>query len=267
MSTWVPKVSTGNYRCRRSEACSCGRHAFTIVEMLVVAAVVAVLIALALPGLAGVRMRGFESRSMSNLRQIGISAGLYTGSERAYPFARSGWIRPPSGPSPFGMGFPVWHLDVNWPSIMHGYAPWSENYRVWIAPGSDPDPWLQMIDGRLAMSRLPVSYEYSNSFVAQPGAWAEIAPDLPESLVRAVRPHQVRFPSSKVIFFDAERAYTGSLTQGNGRRAVLLTDGSARLWRDADATLPVTNHAGQKYQPLPRYFHDTPNGVDGRDLQ
>jgi len=50
---------------------------FTLVELLVVVAIIALLIGLLLPSLGGARESGYQARCMSNLRQVGLAATLY----------------------------------------------------------------------------------------------------------------------------------------------------------------------------------------------
>jgi prepilin-type processing-associated H-X9-DG protein len=58
---------------------------FTLVELLTVAAVLAMLVALLLPALGRAREQGRMVACLSNLRQFGIAAGVYRGDE-------NGWI-------------------------------------------------------------------------------------------------------------------------------------------------------------------------------
>ena len=53
------------------------RRAFTLVELLVVVAILAVLMALLLPTLASAREKGLRTACLSNLRQIGIAIRAY----------------------------------------------------------------------------------------------------------------------------------------------------------------------------------------------
>lgn len=58
------------------------RRAFTLTEILVVLAMIAILLSLLLPALAGVRSSGLMAKSMSNLNQIGRWMRLYAQDNR-----------------------------------------------------------------------------------------------------------------------------------------------------------------------------------------
>ncbi len=61
--------------------------AFSLIELLVVVAIIAILAALLLPGLAKAKAAGQSAVCKSNLRQIGIGLNQYTTEFRKYPLA------------------------------------------------------------------------------------------------------------------------------------------------------------------------------------
>lgn len=77
------------------------RHAFTLVELLVVLSITALLVGILLPALASVRMYANRTACSANLRQVGIAVQSYTNQFAAkYPLARY-------MPDPFVTGFPA----------------------------------------------------------------------------------------------------------------------------------------------------------------
>ncbi len=61
-----------------------GRRGFTLVELLVVVAVIALLIGVLVPALAGARNAAVEMQEANNLRQIGIAYGAYVNDTDRY---------------------------------------------------------------------------------------------------------------------------------------------------------------------------------------
>lgn len=54
-----------------------GARAFTLIELLMVIAIIALLASLTMPAIQGVRQRADSTACMSNLRQIGVAVNLY----------------------------------------------------------------------------------------------------------------------------------------------------------------------------------------------
>src|SRR5262245_37403695 len=61
------------------------RDAFTLVELLVVIAVIAVLVSLLLPSLRRAREQAVRVKCLSNIRQLGLSISNYTSDFGEYP--------------------------------------------------------------------------------------------------------------------------------------------------------------------------------------
>ncbi|HKQ39183.1 MAG TPA: prepilin-type N-terminal cleavage/methylation domain-containing protein [Verrucomicrobiae bacterium] len=66
--------------------------AFTLIEMLVVIAVISILATLLLPALNNAKEKGRHAACVSNLRQVALSARLYMDDHEG-PYGNQGWIR------------------------------------------------------------------------------------------------------------------------------------------------------------------------------
>src|SRR5690348_14925456 len=87
--------------------------AFTLVELLVVLAIIALLIAILMPALALARASSKRVTCQSNMRQLGIALYIYANNNR-------GWIIPctddPNGPGGvLGFGY-LWPPKDRWPA-------------------------------------------------------------------------------------------------------------------------------------------------------
>lgn len=239
------------------------REGFTLVELLVVIGVIAVLMALTLPALRSVRLRADEAVALSNLRGIGVTIEVYANTQRnAYPFNVPGaWF--PDDPEVNGGSISTsdpWAISYLWPSLLPIVAPWREHYASWLDVGvvvEDPArPW----------NGTTVSYRYSNSFIARPEMWSD-QPAAPAEqgggLFAPTFTHEVRAPALKALMYDSDRAYLRREATRDDRRGVLTADGAAALRLDSGALKPVHN----RYDDTPpRPFHDTRDGVRGRDF-
>jgi prepilin-type N-terminal cleavage/methylation domain-containing protein/prepilin-type processing-associated H-X9-DG protein len=89
---------------------------FTLMELLVVMAIVALLAAMLLPSLSRARAQGHSVACKNNLRQIGIALGMYVSEHRSYP--------------------PFWSTKSCqlWPDRLLPYAPLNWTNHAWHCP-------------------------------------------------------------------------------------------------------------------------------------
>ena len=93
------------------------RRAFTLVELLVVIAVIALLAAMLLPALSNARQSGRRTACASNLRQLGVALSIYAGENEG--------------------DFPVANRTNRWPSQLHRNY---ENLDVLLCPADRTPP-------------------------------------------------------------------------------------------------------------------------------
>jgi len=98
------------------------RPGFTLVELLVVVAIIALLVSLLLPALQRARNAAYTAACLSNLRQIGIANFNYATDNRGYNVPGGYWSANPA----------IGGAYDNWASILIGgkYLPPAKSFRV-----------------------------------------------------------------------------------------------------------------------------------------
>lgn len=235
------------------------RRAWTIVELLVCISVIAILVGLVLGSLAKVRQSARQMQSLANLRGIGQVFGVYSAANRdLMPFGEAGRLYPVSiyDESVFA-SFGHFSFEETWPVLVRDVAPWPEFFPVWESPGQTrPIPVV------------PCAYRYSTSFLARPELWSGTATADPQFL-KPVGTHEVLFPTSKVVVWDAELAF---LRQKRPLSAHLYHVPTPMGFADSSASLRLPSRAavGVRNPFLPiaagdERLSNTPWGVRGRD--
>jgi prepilin-type N-terminal cleavage/methylation domain-containing protein/prepilin-type processing-associated H-X9-DG protein len=244
------------------------KHAFTLVELLLVVGIIAILIGLLLPSLCRARRASQIVSCCNNLRQLGMAFTLYAMAHRdVYPAAQDPVIAAPYKTLWMGMGFrPL--LD---PFISR-------------SPGN-PGVFLCSADQRSVNDGTYVSYAYSMCFYRSPdeidSAYTDYKeqywPIAPATALRAPVAQKlvsVRFPSQKILAGEfycvhdtvAGEVYsvTGTVSAENGwwcwqgSRTFLFADGHAELL-EASQILP-----GRDGFPNPNV---TIHGIKGIDVR
>ncbi|MGC9259801.1 MAG: prepilin-type N-terminal cleavage/methylation domain-containing protein [Phycisphaerae bacterium] len=166
-------------------------HGFTLTELLVVMAIIALLMALMLPALAVAIQDADRTVCISNLRQIGLAAEEYVATYNgSYPLAY------------YGFGNPSWALDHIWNSSTNQwiYQPgilWMgrTNLRVLVCPCVNQTP---------AIGQIVLGYNYNTSYI---GHGALEGPG--ESMLPPARVTDVQNPTTCALFGDG--GWTGGI--------------------------------------------------------
>jgi len=117
------------------------RRAFTLVEMLVVLAIIALLVAILFPVFSRVREKGRQANCVSNLKQLGIGFAQYVQDNDEYYPMEAYNLNATGG-------------TIVWPSLIYTYVKDQDVYKC-------PDDTLTADFGAVTF---PVSYGYSTYF-------------------------------------------------------------------------------------------------------
>ncbi|MGP1272335.1 MAG: type II secretion system protein [Phycisphaerales bacterium] len=215
------------------------RTAFTVVEILVVIALIGVVVSILLPTLSVARERAREVACLSNARQVTQLVGLYMGEfdDRVPSFLGDTRAVVAATPS-------LRYRFVMQSRFLWVYPPWQQ----WsgIAPAgtifqcvADPTDY----EGR-PPHEIGGTWNIASAFYTRDdyfddripdGAWAGVFPGQRRAL------HDAAFPSEKVFLYESDiyhawrpphiggDGYTLGRYGTHGRGAVAMTDGSGRL--------------------------------------
>ncbi len=253
------------------------KRGFTLIEVLVVIAIVSLLIAITLPALGSARTTARQTLSLTNVRSIGQTFSMYADTHGTYPFpGQVEDVDVPGGELIYSFEwFPrgaivatssIWQFGTLWPALVSNITPWEEAYSTWVSPGRDKSlPTLEDIFLDLEPHEV-VSYEYSNSFLASHRNWQENAVEDPKQLGPR-RPDEVTYASQKAMLWDRHLTYLTEqpeIIEGHydADTPMVFADMHGAVHNPLDAEEGVANPNNQTDI---RRLHNTPNGVRGRD--
>lgn len=241
-------------------------HGFTLIETLVVIAVIAILAAITISMLARTRMSARESQSLSNIRQNVVVFAAYTTDHQDY----------------FPQLFPA-SLSRNSISCGPyrindlGYFETTKTWNIGLASRYYDGNVLSevffspFIEGFPVSAVVLTSYHHTQTILAAPEYWNRTTRLTGITQWRAVRASEVRIPSSKGLFLDyvAYGTKWGFSSTVVRRLPVGFCDGSARAIERNDFRPPCDLASGgppgdDSTGPLP-VIH-TLDGVYGADV-
>lgn len=243
----------------RTESASGVRRGFTLIEVLIVIAVIAVLVGITLPGLRGGREASQRLMSLNNLKQLGDAITMYQGDHAGYyPALHFGVLYHRTEDFLFSEFW--WTVAWNWPGPVYDYLPINHHVETYISPTSDRR-------GDPSTGTWPTSYWYSTSFVGKPRIWSG-EPTHDYALMKAQRGADVLFASNKILLWDSEFGTRTHELKRDGPdiaepMPMLAADGSGRVEIPAKATEAVPNpfqHPGYDLR-----LQNTRDGVRGID--
>ena len=211
----------------------CGRPrrvGFTLVEVLLVVAVVAVLAAIVLPTLGRAKEKAKQAACLSNLRQLGLGLQLYLGDwHQRFPYA---WT--PAFCEPWAAYRNSLPMQPEEASVAYALRPYLNDDRVWICPADIGDPWRQPkqppspMHKRLGSSYIYAGLDYLVAWNPNPG-----------STVAGKRLGELRRPSSVVLLFEYRPWHSaklaGRLHAPEQLWNLLFGDGHAATLKDEEA--------------------------------
>lgn len=164
------------------------RFGLSLVETIVVIAIVGILIGIVLPALSGVRRAQMRSVNLANLRSIAQIAAIYAGDNADRWMGATEWDQ--SGRASYGSGdsFVFFLYDFEWPlhAIATGYA--DESLLSLRSPYRELD--------------VPRPYAMSCTMMTDARFWA-LETRTGMGQFGSPGMHEIAFPSEKTTFFDS----------------------------------------------------------------
>jgi prepilin-type N-terminal cleavage/methylation domain-containing protein/prepilin-type processing-associated H-X9-DG protein len=163
------------------------KKGFTLIELLVVIAIIAILASILFPVFARAREKARQTSCLSNLKQLGLAAMMYSQDYDEMMF--------PTWTQPNGTAYPG---DYQWPQMLYPYI---RNWQIFVCP-SDSTPNIVANSGA---SGSTLSYAANVAYYDGSGS-SSFTCTRPTATSAAV----VQDPAGTLLFFD----WTGSFEYG-----------------------------------------------------
>ncbi len=152
---------------------------FTLIELLIVVAIIAILAGMLLPALNQARARGKAISCVSNLKQLGTAFAMYVDSNGGY--------YPTLGKNaPDNNGYKNWYHAISASEGLKG--------KVWACPGFNSDPANPPYENNLPTSN--IHYGYNRKYFA--------GTDLNNELVdKSMNINQLKYPAEAYVAIDS----------------------------------------------------------------
>lgn len=241
------------------------RRAFTLIEVLVVIAVVVVLLSLALPFLTGTRDAARVGRRVQISRQLNAALTLYCGDHKdGFPFLGTpGSAFTPIRIHGFEVPGPFFRMH-RWLWASAVVPDYFEADRSVVEECEGCPGYMQSVLGWPGFI-ITTEHSLTDTVLASAAFWRDDPGGgtswLDESYLRQTRLSEIRHPSRKGLLVEGWAGHHG--TPRGPRAAVSLGDGSARAvdWRVLDPKLAVERPWGAAGVPIV----STRDGLEGRD--
>jgi hypothetical protein len=253
-SVELPMESTPLSRGRPSRA-------FTLIEVLVILAIVAVLLALSIGALAGIRESARSTAALAQIRQHGVALQSYSGDYAGfYPYFTE--------PSPTEHTRLMCGDDEVRAMYFHARFYWYCLIARLQYENNASHPSFRPPGFRYAA----MPYNYSMSFLAEPAYWSEWTRIGPVQW-RGISADRVVYPTMKGVLVSWANAYVDEgwldFRKPDLRLEVAFCDGSGARTRQAEFRRPIPDGDGPfggGSARLGRPVVHTRDGVRGRDV-